>query len=385
LVVMKERVRPSRILIFGCLAWALVWIFLVLSRERGAFTQPVQSEELALQETYVSEVIFEAPWAARNLYQYGGGEESPPGEFGHYASQEGEFGPNSFTVAPNGDVYINDPLNKRVQRFGPGGEFISVVPISGGFICVDKDNDIYTTRASRPHWLIEKYNQAGNLLASHAVEVQRSLPVAVADIYCDNSGAVLARLFYSGMPPDGAGPAFPDSTWNGICQVADGIRGFSLDEQTSSIKKEAYIGCNSVLLERNLLLMPDRGLVWGYGNLYLVNLSGDTVQVLRGLRGVPFGCDENLNVYTKEVSVDFYARQYDEEEHAPLVRKYNAEGRLVSTFRYWCGKPYVGVYKGDGFASAVGDCTFLDPAGNLYLFCQSYKDGIKVIKWHKSD
>ena len=138
------------------------------------------------------------------------------------------------------------------------------------------------------------------------------------------------------------------------------------------------MGSNSAILDKKLFLMPDRGLIWGYGNLYLVNLAGDTVRVLEGLRGVPLGCDENLNVYTKEIPLNFYAHEYDEKKHAPVVRKHNSKGELVSTFRYWCGKPYIGIFSGFG-------STFLDLKGNLYLFCQSYEDGIRVIKWHKAD
>jgi hypothetical protein len=38
-------------------------------------------------------------------------------------------GPTSFTVAPNGDIYITDPLNERIQRFDANGNFVSVIPI----------------------------------------------------------------------------------------------------------------------------------------------------------------------------------------------------------------------------------------------------------------
>jgi hypothetical protein len=98
-----------------------------------------KSEATEEKDTYVSEVILRVPWAKRNLAYHG--EQSPPGEFGLHAmalpdSLRGKLpdpplpeGPTSFTVAPNGDIYITDPLNKRIQRFNANGSFVSVIPI----------------------------------------------------------------------------------------------------------------------------------------------------------------------------------------------------------------------------------------------------------------
>jgi hypothetical protein len=67
------------------------------------------------------------------------------------------------------------------------------------------------------------------------------------------------------------------------------------------------------------------------------------------------------------------------------VRKYNSNGQLLTSFRYWCGKPYTGIFIGFGFSSTIGGCIFLDKKGDLYVFCQSHEDGIKVIKWSKAN
>ena len=364
---MKTPVRVSRILILVCSVSALLYVVLTLSQGRRTFAQPVQSEEPTAQETYVSQVIIQAPWAEKNLYRYAGGEESPPGEFGHYVTEETELGPNSFAVAPNGEIYINDPLNKRIQRFGPNGEFISVVPINGGFICVDRDNNIYTTRASRPHWFIDKYDQAGNLLKSYPIDVEDR---TLYDIYCDNSGRVFTEFLFSRTEMDEARRTLADTTWHGVCQVGDGERVFSLEEQKSLARRDLYLGSNSIALEKGWFLVPDRGLVWGHGNLYWVDVSGDTVQVLRSLRGELLGCDEETNIYTK---------QYDFENRVRIIRKYNQQGKLVSLFQCTCGSPYVGLFKG-GLRYQ-----FLDAQGNLYVFCQSHQDGIQVTKWYKAD
>jgi|GEM_PF-603436 len=373
------------ILTSACSVSVLLYVLLLSAQERRTFAQSLQSDEAGAQETYVSEVIIEAPWAEKNLYQYAGGEESPPGEFGHYVSEETESGPNSFTVAPNGDVYINDPLNKRIQRFGPDGQFISVIPVNAGFMCVDKHNYIYSTRPGRPCWFIDKYDQAGNLHASYPIEVGKKRISAIEtenkilqNIYCDNSGGVFAGVRSSRTKVDEVSGTFLDSAWGGICQVGNAAGVFSAEEQNRTMKKQGFLGINSALLGKGYL-SADRG------SLYLIDLAGDTVQMLQSMQGSFLGCDEDLNFYTTETPFDFHAHEYDEQAHSPVVRKYNLKGQLVATFRYWCGKPYTGIFIGFGFSSSIGDCVFLDNRGNFYVFCQSYEDGIKVIKWYKAD
>lgn len=354
---MKRRVRPSRILILACFLSVLVYVLLVPAQERRTFAQSVQSEEASARETSVSEVIIEAPWAEKNLYQYAGGEESPPGEFGHYVSQETELGPNSFTVAPNGDIYINDPLNKRIQRFGPNGEFIAVIPIMGGFMCVDKFNNILTTRASRPHSFIDKYDQVGNLLESYPIEMKRK---SIVNVYCDNARSVFACFYADHMEIDKGSRTIIDTSWGGICQVGSAAGALSLQEQKSSIKREGFLGSNSAALSKGYFTGDP-------GKLCFISFGGDTIKTFRSIEGSFFGCDENLNIYTT---------RYDLENRVTNVKKYDQNGRLVSTFAYRCEKPY---------RTPAGRGEYLDRKGNVYVFCESYRDGIQVTKWYKVD
>jgi hypothetical protein len=101
-------------------------------------TVRISSDPLTAQETYVSKVILSAPWGKTNLED--DEEESPFGEFGirvyevpeslkQFADVPRPEGPSAFTVASNGDIYIPDPLNKRIQRFDANGNFVAVIPI----------------------------------------------------------------------------------------------------------------------------------------------------------------------------------------------------------------------------------------------------------------
>ncbi|MDO8915862.1 MAG: hypothetical protein Q7W16_07260 [Coriobacteriia bacterium] len=51
--------------------------------------------------------------------------------FGPAADQQ-LLGPTSVAVAPNGDIYANDPQRARVMRFAPNGTFKSLVHTGGG-------------------------------------------------------------------------------------------------------------------------------------------------------------------------------------------------------------------------------------------------------------
>jgi hypothetical protein len=193
-------------------------------------TLRVGSDSLTPQETYVSAVIISAPWGKKNLVY--DGEESPAGEFGiriyevpeslqQFADVPPPEGPTSFTVAPNGDIYITDPLNGRIQRFDANGNFVSVIRIppverseygqesdsarmerlrragklpkidnqipekpndvqvapkgtnwykstATNLICVDRSNNVYLLRAEGyTNQSLYKYDQQGKLLATY--------------------------------------------------------------------------------------------------------------------------------------------------------------------------------------------------------------------------
>ena len=136
---MRNLVKPTLMVVFGLLIF--LGARLVVTQEASQIkpSQTRETKNSLAQGPYVSEVVLRAPWAMRTLAY--DGEESPPGELGLRAvvlpdSLRGKLpdpplpeGPTSFTVAPNGDIYITDPLNKRIQRFNANGSFVSVIPI----------------------------------------------------------------------------------------------------------------------------------------------------------------------------------------------------------------------------------------------------------------
>lgn len=335
----------------------ILCVLLTLFITQHLFTQEKQkvnphrlteSKDTIAQDTYVSEVIVQAQWGEKNLYKYAGGEESKPGEFGYYTSEETEIAPVHFTVAPNGEIYISDPLNKRIQKFSPEGVFISVIPIMGGEMCVDKDNNIYFLTShwgeNKKEWFINKYDQNGSLLQSYPIEMERR---QMWSIHCNNSGGVFMQFYQFRI-------AEKDTILFGFCQVGSSADAFSLEEQKRTFR-EGSLGYNSVSVERNIYYKGGR----------LLSFSGDTVETFKSIQGEFLGCDDSLNAYTLK-TIEDKPRDY-------ILLKYDQEGRLVGSWNLSNSPPYVVTERPE----------YLDCKGNFYLFVYSGKEGIQIIKWHK--
>jgi hypothetical protein len=249
---MKSLIKPAGLVVlFGLLMFFGAQLLFTQETKPIRPTRPPRTQdttkttEPVQKETYVSKVMISAPWAEKNLVD--DGEESPPGQFGIrvYSVPESlkEFGdvpppegPTSFTVAPNGDIYITDPLNGRIQRFDENGNFVSVIPIpplerskygqesdsarierlrragklpkdgkvppkpkstnwykstATNLICVDRSNNVYLLRAEGyTNQSLYKYDQQGKLLATYPFFPE--VRIGGGDkLYCDSSD----RLF----------------------------------------------------------------------------------------------------------------------------------------------------------------------------------------------
>lgn len=300
--------KPTPIFVFRLVVLVGILLFIranvLFTQEKHEIIPPglTEPQDTIAQENYVPEVVVQAPWGEKNLEF--DKEESKPGEFGYYVSEETQLAPTHFTVAPNGDIYISDPLNKRIQKYSPEGAFISVIPVVGGEMCVDKDNNVYflTSQSAIPKnkWFINKYDQSGNLLQSYPIEMEGREMVS---IHCDNSGRVFMQFFQDVIEGDNYTCLF------GFCQVGTGAGALSSEEQKRTFR-EGSLGYNSVGVEKNVYFDAGR----------LLSLNGDTVQTFKSIQGWFLGCDESLNVYTLKIPDE--PRKY-------ILREYNREGELM--------------------------------------------------------
>jgi hypothetical protein len=301
------------------------------------------------QETYISMVVIQAPWGAKNLVY--DKEESKPGEFGFHSSEEATIAPNTFTVAPNGDIYIVDPLNKRIQRFNEDGQFISVIPVprrvSICYICVDHNDDIYVAHYGKKIGYIYKYDQKGNILKTYPVLT--GIRGEWQTLHCDKLG----RIWVSA-------PGVEFSPIGGFFQVGTSTDSFSLDYQRANAK-DGFMGATPCALDNNWFFKRDVSL----GPVFLMGLTdGAKLKTFKSMEGGFWGMDENGAVYTFDDT---------DEPRSHIVRKYDQNGNLICSFKNSYQEPWVG---GDRFAH-------LDNKGNVYFYIFSEKDGLKIIKWYK--
>jgi hypothetical protein len=331
------------------------------------------SEPSTAQESYVPEVIISAPWGEKNLVY--DGEASPPGQFGYHVNEETEMGPSCFAVAPNGDIYIVDPLNKRLQKYTSGGSFVSTIPfaslgkdlrtISVVDLCVDRDDNIYLLLyGPRADWdkatednmgRVLKCDQQGNLLQTYPVLT--GVASTANFVYCDEQG----RIF---MACRGVGPY----------QLGTSEHVFPLDQQRDS-ELDGFLGANAAGLDKNLFFQAsalsktplNRRFLY-----YAISLNGDTVHTYgsrKGLEGSFLGCDSELNIFLT------YS---DREAHVVKVRKYGFAEVPTAEFTYMCDAAYLKVSSFGGSRTLT-----LDRGGNLYMLCYSQSEGIRMLKRHR--
>lgn len=251
---MKSLIRPAGFVVLsGLLIFFGAKLLLAQETSQVKSSKAEEVQDTTTQETYVSQVIISTPWAEKNLVY--DGEESPPGEFGLHSIVFPDSlreklpdpplpeGPTSFTIGPNGDIYITDPLNKRIQRFDDNGNFISVIPIPSlekreylhiqelpetsdsarmeslrragklpkdgkvppkpktvngyqyvwSLICVDRYNNVYLLWwGDYTKQTLCKYDPLGNLIATYPFFPEVRSRGAGNKLYCDNSD----KLFF---------------------------------------------------------------------------------------------------------------------------------------------------------------------------------------------
>jgi hypothetical protein len=107
-------------------------------------------------EVYRSREVLAASWGR------------DPGQFGLLEQAEG-VGPQSLCVDQDGRIYILDLVNRRVQIFSPGGEFIrqTACGILAHDLRLGPGGEMYLLAPY--HGLVEKYDPEGSLMTSWPV------------------------------------------------------------------------------------------------------------------------------------------------------------------------------------------------------------------------
>ncbi|MGB8657986.1 MAG: hypothetical protein WCE90_09420 [Candidatus Zixiibacteriota bacterium] len=319
-----------------------------------------KAEDTTLQETYVSKVIISAPWAKKNLVY--DGEESPLGEFGVYQFVVPESlkdqvdaglseGPTSFAIAPNGDIYVTDPLNYRIQRFNSIGQFVSAITNIKGWVwnwrtlCVDQDNNIYLTWYDPNKVSVRRYDQAGKLHATYPLLEGRGGPAGTG-LYCDKRG----RLFFQSYPL-----SFQFGTTDEV---------FTPEQQKASLRKGVLGEDSSAEFKLYFKDLTTRQLIQ-------YDSSGNITKRLPSATGELFiGADEEGRIYTESFTYD---NKYNV---SSFIRKFDEKGNLISTIQW-----YTAFGSSWGSDYWWGEREIVDKKGSIYIY-YSTKEGITITKWY---
>jgi hypothetical protein len=308
--------------------------------------------EVNQQQIYISKVIINAPWGQK------------PGEFGvddPYARNPKAIGlgpvmgPSTFTVAPNGDIYIVDMFNYRVQRFTQDGAFVSTFSLlesrsaGGEDISVDANGNIYLLYLGPA--VVRKFDSNGNLLKiifmfNHEDKDAEGMSCGGGSthLYCDNFG----RLFLSYYK------------WNErtqtIFQFGTTTTEFSQDQQKATLRKGSASMSGIVLNKDQIFQYID-------GKMFTVDNSN------KAITGYNFsGTYSFLDV---DGSGNAYMTYYNRDTDMYSVRKQTPDGKIISTFEW----------KFTNYAyHNLNKPLTIDAQGNVYVF-DSTKEGITITKW----
>jgi hypothetical protein len=315
------------------------------------------------QQTYVSRIILTAPWGQKNLYM--DKEASSPGQFGIFdpytrnpkAFDEGPVqGPSTFTIAANGDIYIVDTFNNRIQRFTQAGTFVSSIPAAGSGwvedICVDRQGNLYLLYLGPAAvWQVDPTGKVIKIIYmfNHQDKDAEGMNTGGGSthIYCDNSD----RLFLS-YRKDNEGT-------QAIFQLGTAAVEYTPDQQKATLRKGSAGTSGSILNKNQTFQFID-------GNIFTVDNLGKTVTEFKSLGSYSFLDVDSLNY--------IYLIAYSKENDMFTIRKQNPEGKFISSFE-WRNINYA--------HHNLNKPITIDSQGNIYVF-DSSKEGITITKWSPS-
>jgi hypothetical protein len=322
------------------------------------------------QQTYVSMIILNAPWGQKNLFM--DKEPSPAGEFGifdQYARDPNAVdrgpvqGPSTFTIAPNGDIYVCDIYNFRIQRFNSIGGFVSAIPmkehVADEDIAVDKEGNIYVLTVVSNPVLVWRYDQNGNVIKEYKMfnddDAAGMNYGNSTHLYCDKSG----RLFLSYYKANERTQA--------IFQFGTTTMEFTPEQQKTTLRKGSA-GVSGIILNRDLIFQ------FTGGKLFSVDNQGKSITEFNSLGSYSFLDADSLNYA--------YLTSYNMEKDIYSIIKQTADGKIVSSFE-WKYPRYQLPNSPKPMSVRTNKGLTIDAQGNIYVL-ELTNSGVSITKWSPS-
>lgn len=213
--------------------------------------------DVEVHRVYHEQELLQGPW--------GQGQ----GEFGQARGTDGQmYGPRSFCLDRNGDLYIADTFNARVQVYGRSGEWLRAFPLASGAgtliddLAVGDDGSLYAATGSgivlryalsgQPRGTFSIY-QSGTLKKGDLFTLEAIIPGPRSRLYIKDF-ILTAREFTRRLAAYGPGGELLEV----ISQVTVDRTGTAKTSSDSRLQEDIH----------SLAVGPD-------GNLYLETLSTD--------------------------------------------------------------------------------------------------------------
>jgi len=323
----------------------------------------------AQQQNYTSAVLLSAPWGQKNLRM--DKEPSAPGEFGLFdpytrnpkAFDEGPVqGPSSFTIAPNGDIYIVDTFNDRIQRFNQSGSFVAWLPAPGSGwaedIAVDILGNVYLLYLGPAE--VWKLDPDGHLLkVFHMFDTQDSDAVGMSygggltRLYCDNSG----RLFLSYYKNNDRSRA--------IFQFGTTTTEFSPEQQKTNLRRGSA-GSSGLILNKDQVFQMISG------KMFSVDNAGNPIVEYKLLGSYSFFDADTLD--------HVYLTYYDGGKNTYSIKKQTSNGVVISSFEWQYPRYQLPPPHNTTISVETKKELMMDTQGNIYVLGLT-NSGVSITKW----
>ena len=282
-------------------------------------------------ETYLSREILFAPWGQQ------------PGEFGLLEQAEG-VGPQSLSLDAAGNVYVLDLVNRRVQIFGPRGEFLghTACGILAHDLSVGSQGELFLLAPY--HGLVEKYDAQGDLQDRWPISQDIWL---IDGMRVTNGQVFLRTVMQTEYSITGAkGALEPAAQLNSLRQ---GFGGADPARRYRTQWKGEHRG--------SLLYLDQNG-------QQILDVEVTTPEMLGSL--VFLGTDGEGNVYLR-------AEILEPEQSSRLnIYKFDPQGTLLAKLAI-SSSDYTFIYRS----------LYLDQNGDLYQLLTG-TDGVRVLQWSRT-
>lgn len=321
--------------------------------------KPVQKQEKAKgKEQYVQKVIIDAKWG------------KGPGEFG-LMEEEGRWGPESLAIDNQGNIYMLDSINKRIQKFNKEGKYMASINLDPHIrfrcpddLCIDQVGNLYVLRKGFPGGIVRQYTQKGELVREYPISNEIG---QVWNINVDESG----NLFVEGLEgyvrtKKGAFRKVyqlgtKDKAHDPTQQLKNAKRGipceggeYRYEIGKREVGKRKYLSLIKILDRKGKLkreIVVKRPAFWSIPTTFL-------------------GVDQTGHIY---IEVQTFIGSFKKEDLGFEVHKYDKRGNLLAKIEM----PYAYIT-----ARAPYRPIAIDKFGNVYQL-QLLEAGVSVIKWKK--